>query len=409
MMSDSPRPAPECLTPPSGALIVPTLPSCGAIDLSIVLPTFNEVQNILETIRQLSAVLNGVAGLSFEILVVDDDSPDRTWEAVQRLASTAEYAHVRVMRRQTERGLATAVIRGWQASRGRILGVMDADLQHPPEVVAGLLAAIRNGATLAVGSRTAEGGGVSDWSPRRRMLSRAAQLLGLLILPEVIGRVGDAMSGCLLVRREALAGITLSPAGYKILVEVLARGRVSHITEVGYVFRERRLGSSNVSLRVHLEYLQHLLRLRFALLLRNSFARFCLVGACGVVIDMLTLYLLSDPSRLHWGLTRSKIIAAELALISNFLMNDAWTFSARTGAQRGFQAKFHRFLKFNAICGVGLLLNVAILNILFNLLGLNRYLANGVAILLVTLWNYTLNSKFGWRTTEAATERKDLP
>jgi len=408
-MSDPARLVPEYVAPPSGPLIVPALPTCGALELSIVLPTFKEVQNIVETVRQLSAVLRGVAGLAFEILVVDDDSPDRTWETVQQLASTAEYANVRVMRRLSERGLATAVIRGWQASRGRILGVMDADLQHPPEVIAGLLAAIRSGATLAVGSRTAEGGGVSDWSPRRRMLSRTAQLLGLLILPEVIGRVGDPMSGCLLVQREALAGITLSPIGYKILVEVLARGRVSRITEVGYVFRERRLGSSNVSIRVQLEYLQHLLRLRFALLLRNSFARFCLVGACGVIIDMLTLYLLSDPATLHWGLTRSKIIAAELALISNFLMNDAWTFSARIDTQRGLPAKFHRFLKFNAICGVGLLLNVAILNILFNLFGMNRYLANAVAILLVTLWNYTLNSKFGWRTTESATDHKDLP
>lgn len=408
-MSDSSRSAPGLLAPPSGPLVVPSSPDSGAIDLSIVLPTYNEVQTIPETLRQLNAVLHGVAGLSYEILVVDDDSPDRTWEVAQRLASQAEYANVRVMRRQTERGLATAVIRGWQASRGRILGVMDADLQHPPEVMAGLLAAIRDGATLAVGSRTAQGGGVSDWNLGRRMLSRGAQLLGLLILPEVIGRVGDAMSGCLLIRREALTGIVLRPRGYKILVEVLARGRVPNVAEVGYVFRERRLGSSNVSLRVYLEYLQQLLQLRFALLLRNSFARFCMVGACGVLIDMLVLYLLSDPSRLHWGLTRSKIIAAELALISNFLMNDAWTFAARIGAQRGMRAKFHRFLKFNAICGVGLVLNVAILNLLFNVFGMNRYLANALAILLVTLWNYSLNAKFGWRTTETTMPLKDEP
>jgi len=304
-----------------------------------------------------------------------------------------------VLRRQGERGLATAVIRGWQASRGRILGVMDADLQHPPEVIARLYAAIVNGATLAVGSRAAEGGGVSDWSAFRRVISRSAQLIGLLILPEVVGRVGDPMSGCFLLRRSALGGVRLRPTGYKILIEVMARGNAPRIAEVGYVFRERQMGRSKVSLRIYLEYLRHLLQLRISLLLASSFVRFCLVGSFGVLVDMLTLYLLSDPSTLHWGLTRSKIVGAELALISNFLMNDAWTFAARIGANDGKREKFHRFLKFNALCGVGMLLNILILNVLFNRFEMNRYLANAIAIVLVTIWNYTLNLKLGWRTS----------
>ena len=104
-----------------------------------------------------------------------------------------------------------------------------------------------------------------------------------------------------------------------------------------------------------------------------------------------------------------EFVAAELALISNFLMNDAWTFSARIGSNHGPRAKFHRFLKFNAVCGIGLLLNIVILNILFNMFGMNRYLANAVAIVLVTLWNYTLNLKFGWRTTEPGTGRRRRP
>jgi dolichol-phosphate mannosyltransferase len=149
--------------------------------------------------------------------------------------------------------------------------------------------------------------------------------------------------------------------------------------------------------RPDLEYLQHLLQLRAGLLYKNSFVRFCLVGSFGVLVDMLTLYVLSDPSTLHWGLTRSKIIGAELALISNFLMHDAWTFAARIGANRGIRAKLQRFLKFNALCGLGLILNIGILNILFNRVGLNRYAANAIAIVLVTVWNYTLNLKLGWR------------
>jgi dolichol-phosphate mannosyltransferase len=290
------------------------------------------------------------------------------------------------------------VVRGWQASRGRILGVMDADLQHPPEVVARLLAEMMDGATVAVGSRVVAGGGVSDWRLVRRMISRTAQLVGLAILPEVIGRLSDPMSGCFLLRRAALAHVPLDPKGYKILVEVLARANVPRIAEVGYVFRERQMGSSKASAKVYLEYLQHLLQLRGALLFKSTFVRFCLVGSFGVLVDMLMLYLLSDPSTLHWGLTRSKIIGAELALISNFVMNDAWTFADRIGGNRGSRAKLHRFLKFNVLCGLGLVLNILILNGLFNRLGMNRYAANALAILVVTIWNFTLNLKLGWRT-----------
>lgn len=369
-----------------------------AVDISIVLPTFNESRNIVAVIQELDDVLGRLEGVSYEILVVDDDSPDRTWERALSYAAKHGLTQVRVMRRQGERGLASGVVRGWQAARGRILGVMDADMQHPPEVVARLFAAIMDGATVAVGSRGVDGGGVSDWSLARRMVSRGAQLAGLMIIPEVIGRVSDPMSGCFLVRRSALSGVRLNPSGYKILVEVLARADVPRIAEVGYVFRERQLGSSKASMKIYLEYLQQLMQLRCALLAKSPFMRFCLVGSCGAVVDMMVLYLLSDPAMLHWGLTRSKVIGAELALISNFLMNDAWTFAAQVGANRSARAKFQRFLKFNALCGIGIILNIGILNLLFNRLEINRYAANAIAIVLVTLWNYTLNLKLGWRT-----------
>jgi dolichol-phosphate mannosyltransferase len=404
MHSFAPTRQAELMLEPQGSLVIEREPFPDAIDLSIVLPTFNESRNIVAVIQELDEVLGRLSGISYEILVVDDDSPDRTWELAFDHASKAGLTHVRVMRRQAERGLATAVVRGWQGARGRILGVMDADLQHPPEVAARLFAAIMDGATIAIGSRLTDGGGVSDWHLTRRIISRSAQLAGLMILPEVIGRVSDPMSGCFLLRRAALADVRLSPKGYKILIEVLARGNVPHIAEVGYVFRERQLGSSKVSGEIYLEYLQHLLQLRAALLYKNSFVRFCLVGSFGVLVDMLTLYVLSDPSTLHWGLTRSKIIGAELALISNFLMHDAWTFAARIGANRGIRAKLQRFLKFNALCGLGLILNIGILNILFNRVGLNRYAANAIAIVLVTVWNYTLNLKLGWRTVSVDIE-----
>jgi dolichol-phosphate mannosyltransferase len=365
------------------------------LHLSLVLPTYNESKNIREMISRLTHILDGAFPGDYEIIVVDDDSPDRTWELAQSL--TSEYPQLRVMRRQRERGLSTAVIRGWQASRGELLAVIDADLQHPPEVTVALAREMARGADIAVASRHVEGGGVSDWSILRRLLSRAAQVLGLLILPGVVGKVSDPMSGFFMLRRTAIEGIELNPLGYKILIEVLGRGRFRWIGEVPYVFQERIHGESKVTGQVYVDYFRHLLRLRLSTLPINRFVRFGIVGLSGVVVDMGVLFLLSDPSMLGWGLTRSKLIAAELAIINNFIWNDTWTFGDIALHQPGFKHRLQRFSKFQLVCLAGLVLNTVLLNLQFNLLGINRYLANAVAIGVVTGWNFWLNFKLSWR------------
>ena len=257
----APVAAPAELIPvPTGPFQVPP-EGANNVSLSLILPTFNESKNIRSSVHTTAAILRGIAGLSFELIVVDDDSPDGTWRIA--LDEAISIPELRVMRRTGEAGLATAVIRGWQSARGGILAVMDADMQHPPEVLTQLVAAMKSGADMAVGSRHVENGGVSDWSLPRRMISRTAQGIGLLILPEVVGRVADPMSGYFMLRREAIAGRALNPTGYKILIEVLARGAAKHVAEVGYVFRERQEGESKVSARIYWQYLQHLVRLRF--------------------------------------------------------------------------------------------------------------------------------------------------
>jgi dolichol-phosphate mannosyltransferase len=256
------------------------------------------------------------------------------------------------------------------------------------------------GADLAVASRHIEGAGVSDWSMARRIVSRFAQVIGLVLLPEVTARVSDPMSGYFMISRSCLEGRELHPLGYKILIEVLGRGRVRWISEVPYTFRERVEGSSKVSNQIYLEYFQHLLRIRVYLLKTSSAVRFCIVGLSGVVIDMTLLYLLSDPRMLHWGLTRSKILAAEAALFNNFVWNDLWTFRHISMQQTGFAQRAKRFLKFNALCSVGLAINVLILNVEFNRFHMNRYLANLIAIMIATIWNYGANLRLNWRVTE---------
>jgi len=266
-----------------------------ALDLSLVLPTYNEASNITTLVEQLIASLDAVPGLTYEIIVVDDDSPDRTWEKALELAH--RFPQVRALRRQGERGLSTAVLRGWQLARGQIFGVMDSDLQHHRK---------RGGTVARDEPRRGRGGGqpvhrcggVSDWSVPRRMVSRCAQMIGLVVVPEVTGKVSDPMSGYFMIRREALEGRELKPVGYKILMEVLARGDVSKIAEVPYIFQEHPERASKLSAEVCQQYIKHLTRLRIYLLKNSSFVRFCIVGASGTLIDTAMLYLLT--TRAPW-------------------------------------------------------------------------------------------------------------
>jgi dolichol-phosphate mannosyltransferase len=382
---------------PSGPLRIGSAPAGDSepVRLSVIVPTYNEAKNIGELVGRLCELLDPKFGAGYEIIVVDDDSPDRTWDLAQGLGQ--RHPRVRVMRRTQERGLSTAVVRGWQAARADVLGVIDADLQHPPEIVLELWSLIERGADVAVASRHIDGGGVSDWALHRRVLSRAAQVLGLAILPGVVGRVSDPMSGYFMLKRPCVQGVTLNPLGYKILIEILGRARVRWIGEAPYVFRERSEGASKVTWKVYVEYFRHLLRLRLATLPLTRFARFAAVGFSGVIVDMGLLFLLSDPSTLGWGLTRSKLLAAEAAIINNFLWNDSWTFADVSRHQRELTQRLRRFAKFQLICLAGLVLNTLLLNVLFNVFGMNRYLANAIAIAAVTGWNFWVNVKLSWR------------
>ncbi|MEG3911587.1 glycosyltransferase [Microcoleus sp. w2-18bC1] len=395
----------QVLPVPSGPLQIPAIQTFGStfvnagtppIYFSLVIPTYNERRNIQSIVEKLSQLLDGILPRNYELIVVDDDSPDRTWEVA--LSLTPEYPQLRVMRREEERGLSTAVIRGWQVAGGEVLGVIDADLQHPPETLLQLLAEIQRGADLAAASRHVGEGGVSDWSVVRRFLSRGAQTVGLVILPGVVGRVSDPMSGYFMVRRSCIAGKTMNPAGYKILIEVLGRGDIRWIGEVGYVFQERQEGESKVTWKQYIDYLRHLLRLRLARWPMGRFLRFGVVGFSGVFVDMGVFYLLRTV--LGLGLTRSAIFSAEVAIINNFLWNDLWTFRDISKRQPGKRQRLKRLLKFNVICLIGLIINVLLVNLLFNVFKVNEYCAKLIAIATVTLWNFWINMKLSWRVTD---------
>ncbi|OIP76772.1 MAG: sulfonate ABC transporter permease [Oscillatoriales cyanobacterium CG2_30_44_21] len=390
---------------PVGSFLVNEVISSSEIKFSLIVPTYNESKNLAKLVDILTRLLNDYHGDRYELIIVDDDSPDLTWQVGLELMPN--YPHLKIMRRQGEKGLSTAVIRGWQTSQGEVLGVIDGDLQHPPETLIKMLDAIAAGADLTVASRHVEGGGVSDWGFIRRVLSRGAQMLGLLILPNVIGRVSDPMSGYFMVRRSAIANHAMNPLGYKILIEVLGRGDIGTVTEVGYVFQERQEGESKVTWRQYVDYILHLLRLRsrgriskirqkFQIPVQR-FLSYGLVGLSGVFVDMSIFYLLG---KLGWGLTSSKIISSEVAVLNNFLWNDLWTFRDISSRQIGWKKLVKRFLKFNIICLIGIGLNLIILNFLYNYFKIDKNLANLIAIAIVTIWNFWFNLKLSWRVTQ---------
>jgi len=230
--------------------------------LGLVIPTLNEAGNIPVLLDRIRRPLSSAA-INYEIIVVDDDSHDRTAEVANEYASGDP--RIRVCVRKGERGLAGAVIHGWAQTDADLLGVIDADLQHPPEVLPSLLAPVLSGADIAIASRYAHGNRVGEWNRFRLFVSRAG-ILATAPLQRKSLRVKDPLSGFFVVRRESIDGIRLQPEGFKILLEILVKGRIREAVEVPFQFGNRHAGESKASFKVALQYFTLLGKLsRYAL------------------------------------------------------------------------------------------------------------------------------------------------
>ena len=225
--------------------------------LALVIPTLCEAGNIGGLLDHVRSVLDPLE-IPYEILVVDDDSRDGTGEVVSAIA--LEDPRVRLLVRKGERGLSGAVLYGWQRTDAAILGVMDADLQHPPELLPQLLSAILAGRDLVIGSRYTPGGGLGEWNPARKFISAAAVWVTWPIQRAGI-RAKYPMSGFFLVRRHCLEQVMFQPTGFKLLLDVLVRGRIQSIEEVPFIFGQRYRGASKANFKVAWEYARLLARL----------------------------------------------------------------------------------------------------------------------------------------------------
>jgi dolichol-phosphate mannosyltransferase len=230
------------------------------------------------------------------------------------------------------------------------------------------------------------------WGFNRRMISKGAILIAHSYLSET-KKVYDPMSGFFMFRKQVLDGVVLRPTGYKILLEILVKGRYQKLAEVPYWFRSRQEGKSKLGIKQQFEYLKHIYSLmsRRRELLRLG--KFCLVGGSGVLVNMGLLWILTEFAGLFYLL--SAAIGIEMSIISNFILNDFFTFSDRRSL--GLKNLLKRLLKFNLVSLAGLGINMAMLWFLTNVVGLNYLISNLCGIAIATLWNYSVNMLWTWR------------
>lgn len=286
-------------------------------DASVVLPTYNESGSLPHVIPRIARALDD-GGLSYEIIVVDDDSPDGTAEVAEALGAELP---VRVIRRTTDRGLARAVIAGFHAARAPVCVVMDADGSHPVDALPGMVATIaRDRADIVVGSRHVPGGGSEGWPLFSQLKSRFAAALALGVTT-----MTDPTTGFMAIRRELFETLKLDPVGWKIVLESVVKAAPARIAEVPIVFTDREHGESKQSVMVLMQYLQHLGRLyahRFPAL--SEFVRFCIVGLLGVFVDLSTVVALKESLQLDTRLCA--VGGFSLAVTTNYALNRRWTF-----------------------------------------------------------------------------------
>lgn len=233
---------------------------------ALVVPTLNEAGNIESLVSRIRAALDPEQ-INYEVIIVDDGSVDGTQQAVRACAQADP--RIRLLERRGEKGLSGAVVHGWRNTNAELLGVMDADLQHPPEVLPELLRAVENGTDIAIGSRYVQTKRVDGWNPIRQAVSWLTTLTTLpLQRPGV--HVKDPMSGFFVVRRECIDGIQFQREGFKILFEILVRGRIHSATEIPFQFGLRHAGKSKADMKVAFHYFSLLGRLSRDLIFRSS-------------------------------------------------------------------------------------------------------------------------------------------
>ncbi len=356
-------------------------------ELTLVVPTLNERENIGPL---LSLLDQSLAGVAWEIIFVDDDSRDGTADEVRKIAR--RDPRVRCLQRIGRRGLSTACIEGVLASAAPYIAIMDADLQHDEKLLPRMLDTLmREPYDLVVGSRYIEGGGIGNWDGTRAGISNLATRLSRFICK---ADIADPMSGFFMARREVFEGAMrqLSGQGFKILLDLLAStpGPV-RLKELPYQFRQRRYGDSKLDTLVVWEFGMLLADKMIGHIVPVRFALFALIGGLGLVVQLAALWVCLRV--LAFDFTTSQALGTFVAMTSNFVLNNLFTY--RDQRLKGLKL-LRGLASFYVICGVGAVANVGIASYLFDLHNV-WWLAGVAGAIVGAVWNYAVSSVFTWK------------
>jgi dolichol-phosphate mannosyltransferase len=361
--------------------------TAGLPTLSIVVPTFNERDNVGKLYRKLEAVLTGIA---WEVVFVDDNSPDGTWSVVRDLAR--QDSRVRCIRRIGRRGLSGACIEGILASSAPYAAVMDADLQHDETQLPKMLALLTGGqAELVVGSRYIEGGSADSFDSKRAGFSAFATTVARSMLGVAIA---DPMSGFFMIRRDRFEELApkLSTQGFKILLDIVAtaHGELKTV-EVPFTFGSRLHGESKLDSMVALDFLGLVLAKFTNDVVSLRFLMFAMVGGTGLFVHLGTLFIALQL--LGWPFAEAQALGAFVAMTSNFILNNFLTY--RDQRLKGFGILWG-LLAFYLVCSVGLFANVGVAFSVYDQEPI-WWLAGAAGALMGVVWNYAMSGLFVWR------------
>ena len=366
--------------------------------VSIILPTYNESQNILGMLRSIRESIP--TAISAQTIVVDDNSPDGTGRIAEEhkrsIRNLANYT-VEVVHRRAKTTLSSAILHGIRHARGDMIIVMDSDFSHPPQIIPKLLEALRNRCDIAVASRYMRGGRIDGWPVKRKIVS----LFGTVIARNVLNiKTADPMSGFFAFRRNLLDGVSFDGLGFKILMEMLVKVRGARIIEIPYTFRDRRGGSSKMSGGVIKDYFKSVWRLyryggaepRKSVRFLSKAGRFYTVGTSGFLVNYIISLLLTQQNPEFWYL-HANILGIASAMSTNYILNKVWTFQDRDFSPRCIIPQYAKFAGFSS-------LGAAIqLGIVFSLVegGWSYPASLGIGVLTAAFGNYVLNKKWTFK------------
>lgn len=348
------------------------------IEISIVVPTYNEKDNIKILLQKIQSEfdMNGIKG---EIIIVDDNSPDGTGEIIENLKK--KNKDIKVIHRKGKLGLSSAVLEGWKIAEGNILGVMDADLSHPPEKIHELYNPIKyNQADFTIGSRYIKGGEIDGWDFKRKLMSKTATLFA-----RPFTKIRDPMTGFFMLKRECLIGKSINPRGFKILLELILKANYRRIKEIPIKFVNRTKGKSKANSSEISSYLKNLLGYKKYIRKEiKQFFRFAFVGLSGTFINIIVLYLLTEGLGLYYLL--SAIISFFIAMTNNFILNKIWTFEESLSSNLS-----KKYLKFALISVIALGINLYFLYFFTDILVIYYILSQILSIMISLVVNFIGN------------------